>query len=664
MKKVSLLFVFLLTSLAGFSEEKEAIVDGLKYQYNTESLTAKVIANRNASWVNYPELTSTTVPVSVVIDGQTYNVTALKQNAFQDCSTLTSISLQEGLLILEGGCLSGTAIQTITIPSTVNYIGKYCFSWCESLSSLTIPAGVTQFMDPLKGCINLGTITVEAGNTVYDSRDNCNAVIETATNKLFAACKNTTIPNTITSIHLEAFAELPIQTIIIPENVTTIVNTVGGVSDSKSIFQGCHDLTSVSVDAGNTTYDSRNSCNAIIETANNKLVAGCDISSIPDGITALGLESFLGCNFSTIDIPSTVLSIENRAFEGCEKLETITIPENVTSIGSRAFLNFGYWGHSYQLSSIKSKIKKPFPVANDTFGAVEYGENYSESFVPYANAILKVPVGTKKAYETTEGWQKFTAIEEDETLGSVVTTTDNGDGTVTVGTDPSAPDIVEIPEQVGGKDVTAIGDNAFAGKTNVIDIYLPETDQALTLGSNALKIDDDHVATVHVPLSLLVDYALNGELKQNFEAGKVVATITAPNQYWTFSSGVDVLVPDGVKVYICKAINGSDIQIVELTDAELTVDGKKVIKANNGVLISSTSGNAYDLVAKSGAQASGTIPAAFENANSYEGNKLVPVVRSQNYDPDQYYMLYNGGFIKIADGDASKTPACRALLKK
>lgn len=209
--------------------------------------------------------------------------------------------------------------------------------------------------------------------------------------------------------------------------------------------------------------------------------------------------------------------------------------------------------------------------------------------------------------------------------------------------------------------VTSIAPNSFAGKTEIENIYLPETDTKLTLGANALKIDDTNVATIHTSLALLDDYATDAVLDQNLVAGKVQTTVTPANQYWTFACGVDVEVPDGVSVYICK-INGSEVEITELTADQLTVGGKKIIKANNGVLIASTAGNPYNIIASKNPNIT---TVATTDVKSYgEENALVPVIVSQNYDPASYYMLYQGKFVAIEAGDLTETPACKALLKK
>ena len=142
----------------------------------------------------------------------------------------------------------------------------------------------------------------------------------------------------------------------------------------------------------------------------------------------------------------------------------------------------------------------------------------------------------------------------------------------------------------------------------------------------------------------------------------MLATVTPANQYWTFACGVDVEIPDGVSVYICK-INGSEVEITELTADQLTVGGKKIIKANNGVLLSCTAGNPCKMIAVKNADI--TIVDATKDAKSYGAdNALEPVIATNHYDPASYYMLYQGKFVAIASDDVTKTPACKALLKK
>ena len=222
--------------------------------------------------------------------------------------------------------------------------------------------------------------------------------------------------------------------------------------------------------------------------------------------------------------------------------------------------------------------------------------------------------------------------------------------------------VVAIPAKltIGGVDykVTSIDDDAFAGQADILDIYLPETDTPLKIGKNGLKIDDTHIAKIHVSLHLLDDYSTFEELMQNVKASKLVSDVTPKNQYWSFSCGADVDVPEGVKVYKCKLNDeGTKVIITQIKDSELG----GIIKANNGVLLSGTGGNTYQVVCNKN---SNKTTIATDDVKSYgKDNLLEPVIESMNFAAGDYYVLYNNEFHSILD-NASKVPACLAVLHK
>ena len=217
---------------------------------------------------------------------------------------------------------------------------------------------------------------------------------------------------------------------------------------------------------------------------------------------------------------------------------------------------------------------------------------------------------------------------------------------------------------------TQVGNNIFlvreikadAFKTNdanvkVTKVILPDTEEPLTVEAGAMKPDGKPIE-VQTPLALLDDYALMNTMKENYEANKVTAKATAPARFWTFSSGVDVVVPEGVTVYRAFNDNGN-IRILPIDEANQS----KIIKANNGVLLSCDEmkgGKAYEFVANPSGPKSGTKPATTD-ACSYEGNSMEPVIESKNYASGQYLIVKNNEFHTIAN-NGSKVPACKAVF--
>ena len=219
--------------------------------------------------------------------------------------------------------IPGTVNATSSQSYTVTAINDYVFASCDALTGVSIPSTISsigdgQFME----CGALTSISVDAGNSVYDSRNSCNAIIHTATNTLISGCRTTAIPSSVTAIGEDAFYGMftgeTSDTLAIPASVSSIF---------EGAFSYCESLNCITVDAGNPYFDSRNGCNAIIHTATNTLVAGCRATTIPSDVTAIGAYAFLGIfatHADSITIPASVTSIGTGAFAWCEALAGIT----------------------------------------------------------------------------------------------------------------------------------------------------------------------------------------------------------------------------------------------------------------------------------------------------------------------------------------------------
>ena len=144
-------------------------------------------------------------------------------SAFSYCPNLTSFNIPNSITIIDSYAFDGCEnLNSINIPNSVKSIGSYVFQSCSNLTSITIPSSVTNIKESVFSGSSLESIQVDGSNLIYDSRDGCNAVIEKSSNKLIAGCKNTIIPNTVTSIGKCAFENVLMTSIDIPGSVSSI----------------------------------------------------------------------------------------------------------------------------------------------------------------------------------------------------------------------------------------------------------------------------------------------------------------------------------------------------------------------------------------------------------------------------------------------------------
>jgi hypothetical protein len=309
-----------------------------------------------------------TIPATVSYDGTDYSVTTIADSAFYKCAGLISITIPSNVTSIGKYAFYGCeGLTGITISESVTSIGDNTFYGCTGLTSILIPASVTSIGEgAFGGCPNVTSIVVDENNIIYESPDNCNAIIEKSSNTLVCGCQNTTIPNTITAIGICAFDGCKkLTSIAIPEGVTTIgkwafyeceglssISIPSSVTTiDKSAFYGCTGLTSITIPEGVTTigvWAFGNCTNLESITLPNSLTSiggsafkgctGLTSITIPEGVTTIEIWTFSYCtNLESITLPSSLTSIGGSAFQGCTGLTSITIPEGVTTIGLWAF---------------------------------------------------------------------------------------------------------------------------------------------------------------------------------------------------------------------------------------------------------------------------------------------------------------------------------------
>ena len=426
---------------------------------------------------------------------------------------ITSIIISDGVTNIGAGAFRGCSnLTSVAISNSVTSIEDFAFGWCSGMTSITIPNSVTSIVNgAFRGCAGLTSIVVEKGNTIYDSRDNCNAIIETASNTLVVGCKNTIIPNSVTTIGKYAFNGCSGMTSLeIPYSVTSIENQAfsncsgltsvtipNSVTSIKNgAFGGCVNLTSIVVENGNTIYDSRNNCNAIIETASNTLVVGCRNTIIPNSVISIGNSAYSGCsNMTSITIPNSITSIGVYAFNGCSGLTSIDIPSSVKSIGGGAF---------YGCSGLTS-INIPNSVTSIGVSAFSYCSGLTSIEIP--NSVTSIENGT---FYGCTGLTRITIPNNITSIGnqafvecSGLTSIEIPNSVKSIG-EYAFVDCVSLTSVTIPNSITSIGDYAFALCTGLTSV----TCEAIippTCGENVFYEVDKSIP-LYVPAGSVDDY--------------------------------------------------------------------------------------------------------------------------------------------------------------
>ena len=600
--------------------------------------------NEEASWYVYKDNIS-----NVIIK---FGITTIGDNAFYGYTSIASIEIPNSVTnIGYYAFMNCSSLTSARIPNSVNTIERGAFARC-GFTTIEIPSSVTSIEEgAFFACSKLASITVDENNSVYDNRNNCNAIIETKSNKLIAASQNTVIPNDVTIIDNYTFGE-------------------------------CYNKTSI---------------------------------TIPNSVTTIGVHAFNSCiNLESIEIPNSVTSIEECAFYGCTSLKSITIGNNVTHIRQHAFAGCKsltsvtshipadklFTTHQIFINIDLDACTLYVPYgAKETYAAtdgwneftniveLEYsgqcGENAFYKFDEATGTFTISGEGAMYDYEMQSSpWFNNSNIRQviindgithignnffrySRSLTSIdipnsVTTI--GDGAFALCKDLTSIEIpnsvTTIGEQAFGwsgltsieipNSVTTIGNSAFDGCTGLTSVTIGNS--VITIGNSAfqgcsrltsitslipadklysIEIEsytfyglDKNNCTLYVPYGAKETYAA---IEGWNEFTNIVEIIENPFEltvsaakYATLYLDYNAIIPEGVEVYTANAVDGNRLMMQQVTG---------VLPANTGVIVRAEQGTyAFEQ--------------SFENTEEIENNLFRGSIEDEYITPENGYKYY------------------------
>jgi hypothetical protein len=541
MKKTKIIILFAMLMSIVRLNAVTYTYNGIRYDLNESKCTASVISNSYSGDV--------VIPSTIMKSSTSYTVNSIGRDAFKNCSNLNSVTIGNNVTMIEDFAFQGCNLSSIVIPNSVTKVGYNAFRGCTSLT------------------------TISFGNS-----------LATIDEGAFLGCKELTsvsLPNSLNTIGKWAFYGCNnLTNVNIPRNVISI----GGGAFSRCL--------SITVDSNNKKYDSRNSCNAVVETASNTLIAGCQNTVITNDVTSIGNYAFDGCiGLSSMIIPSNVNSIGISAFEGCNGLTSFTIPGTVNTIGMWAFQDcknlssviiengvtsigqYAFYGCS-NLIDVTIDIATPLYLATETF---------SNS----ANATLYVPAGSKVSYEAADNWKDFKEIVEMVAPSPAITFVDanvkalcvanwdtNGDGELSEEEAAVVTDLGEVFK--GNEEITSFDElQYFSGLTTIpaYSFYCCKGIKSVTIPNSVKSIGLYAFAECHNVTSIIIPNSVTSIEDGAFKTCINLKNLIIPNSVtsigesvFTFCNGfTSIIIPNSVKSIGLYAFN----QCINLTSINI-----------------------------------------------------------------------------------------------
>ena len=368
MKKTLALFLLIFNTLSAWAATTFKSGD-LYYKIVSDSepyaveVTYQTLVPNN----NYSGLTEVEIPTTVKYNKTTYEVIGISWYAFHECADLRSVLIPNSIQTIHFQAFEGcSSLNSIIIPNSVTHIYGDAFTGSGIYNDPSNWHNHALYIGDWLICTNPDSIS-----GIYNIKPGTRCIADEA----FIYCealKSVNIPNSVEIIGMLSFGVCDsLETLVIPSSVKHI--EIGAA-------ESCPSLNRIVVESGNTHYDSRENCNAIIETATNTLLSGCNTTVVPQSITHIADYAFDGCQFSSFSIPKNIKYIGDWAFANCSNLKVFTC-------------------EATELPELGTDI---FSVIGD-IPPLDYA-------TPINEATLFVPQEALEKYKTADQWYKFGTI--------------------------------------------------------------------------------------------------------------------------------------------------------------------------------------------------------------------------------------------------------------
>ena len=517
------------------------------YNYNSDGTSVSVTYQGSSSSSYSNEYTGDVViPETVTYGGKTYIVTSIGDFAFEDCSSLTSVSIPNSVTRIGNATFANcTGLTSATIPNSVKRIEMGAFMDCTTLKSIDLPNSLRDIMRYAFSNTGLTSIVIPSSveyidDNIFSDSESLKSITFEGPVDFFvnffekSDLTEINIPDTFPGVKAGMFDETawynnqPDGVVYLgkiaykykgtmPEN-TTLTLKEGTIGIAGGAFEDCTGLTNIVIpnsviDIGPGAFDGttwyNNQPDGLVYVGNvaykykGTMLDNTSLT-LREGTVGIGDEAFYDCKgLIDINLPNSIVNMGRNPFYGCENLTSIEIPNSVKRIG------YGVFGGGIQNITIPKSVTyisdyafsctpENIIVQAETPPTMSYDVTFNGT-----NATLYVPAKSIETYRTTSPWSNFANIQAIEGTDTVCgtcgenltwiydkptkTMTISGTGEMTdyVGcNDVPWNEIIDSIKVVNiNEGVISIGDYAFFNCNNMVSISIPNTIESIGTGA-------------------------------------------------------------------------------------------------------------------------------------------------------------------------------------